>query len=195
MITDLATLGGKVSPLIIKAREQASEGQTSIDVLKDAHAFIREASKSGMRGYTQAELRRLADKIQNLPAGREAKVHVERLKYLSENVCIHVFDGRRHCSHCGEIFEGDTSWVAVEEWKQHIERLSHKLQYEKTQKLERQAILRGKAQEAFTSLRELGIFGEKIDGMERSLDISQPNIEEFDLKLEWLRPFRELARC
>lgn len=195
MTTDLAALSGKVSPLIAAARVAAKDGQTTLDVLKDAETFIHASLRGGNRpsSYSHAQAKNLLEQVERLPGKKAARQALERLKYLSANVCIHERDdGRLHCVHCGQLVSYDTPGpVNAASWHQKVDSLAQSLLSERAEKLEKRTILRSKAQEAFDTLKELGIFTAKVEGMERTLDTNQTHVEEFELKLGWLDPFRE----
>lgn len=195
MTPDFAALRGKVSPLIVAARAAAKDAQTTIDVLKDTQTFIHASLRGGNRpqSYSHAQAKRLLEQVESLPAKKGARQQIERLKYLSENVCIHEReDGGLHCIHCAQVITHDTvSPINAAEWHKKVDYLAQQLLAQRAEKLEKRTILRSKAQEAFDTLKELGIFTAKVEGMERTLDTNQTHVEEFELKLGWLDPFRE----
>uniref|UniRef100_A0AAU6W3R5 Uncharacterized protein n=1 Tax=Pseudomonas phage Cygsa01 TaxID=3138529 RepID=A0AAU6W3R5_9VIRU len=198
MSIDLAALRGKVSPLIAVARRAAKEAETTIDVLKEVHSLVQSArGHYRPSGYTPSDIKKLAEKVAALPAHKHAKLEIERLKYLASNVCIHErgIEGL-HCLNCGSFIDIDAVPIASpSEWKHRVDRLATGLLSERAEKLEKTGILRQKAKEAFQSLRELGVFTAAVDGMERTLEGDAPDVEQYDRKLQWLEPFRELARC
>jgi hypothetical protein len=198
MTIDLAALRGKVSPFVAKARAVAKEAETTLDVLKDTHTFIQAMKGQYLpSNYRPVDVKKLAEKVSALPMQKHAKRQIERLNFLSLHVCIHEQSPTElHCRHCGAMLTGaQRKFETPSAWKHYVDVLATGLLSERAAKLEKSGILREKAKEAFESLRSLGIFLATVDGMERTLQTDVPDIEDFDRKLRWLEPFRELARC